>query len=272
MIKDKRILIAGGAGSIGSELVRQLCKENKIFILDISENAYGLSQELSEYWVKPRVGDIRNKDTIKDLFEDFKPEIVINAAAYKEVAPMEMYPREAIDVNVIGLENLLHEANNWECLEKFVQISTDKAVSSNSIMGATKRLGEIMVKNKNGVVVRFANVLGSRGSLTQIWQRQYDNDESLTITDPQMERYMMTIPDAVELVIKAIEDSEGGEIYVMKMGKKYNILELAKEIVKKTGQEIRTIGIRPGETLSEEMLFEEEKKRCIEEDNYYIIK
>jgi len=272
MIKNRRICICGGAGSIGSELVRQLCKKNKIFILDVSENAYGLSQELSQYWVKPRVGDIRNKDTIKDLFEDFKPQIVINAAAYKEVSPMEIYPREAIDVNVIGLDNLLQEAYKWECLEKFVQISTDKVVSSNSVMGATKRLGEIMVKNKKGVVVRFANVLGSRGSLTEIWQNQHNKGEPITITDERMERYLMTIPDAVSLVIKAIEDSEGGEIFVMKMGKKHNILELAETIVKKTKQDIKIIGMRPGETLTEELMFAEEKARAIETEDYYIIK
>lgn len=273
MIKGKRIVCAGGAGSIGSELVRQLAVNNKVFVLDISENAYGLSQELSQkgYWVKPRVGDVRNRETIKDLFEDFKPQIVINASAYKEVSPCEMYPREAIDTNVIGLDNLLHEAYRWECLEKFVQISTDKVVSSNSIMGATKRLGEIMVKNKGGIVVRFANVLGSRGSLTEIWQKQADENKPLTITDERMERYMMTIPEAVKLVIEAMEQGSGGQIFIMKMGKKFNILELAKKIVKSTGQDIKTIGIRPGETLTENLMSVEEKAKAKETNNYWII-
>jgi FlaA1/EpsC-like NDP-sugar epimerase len=274
MPKNKRILIAGGAGSIGSELVRQLCKDNKVFVLDISENAYGLSQELSQqgYWVKPRIGDIRNKDTIQDLFEDFKPQIVINAGAYKEVPPLEIYPKEAIDTNVYGNYNLLHEAQRWECLEKFIFISTDKVVSSNSIMGATKRLSEIMTKNAGFTVVRFGNVMGSRGSLIPIWQKQSDNGLPLTITDSRMERYFMTIPEACELVVKAIEDTKGGEIYIMKMGKKYNILELAKEIVKKTGQEIKTIGMRPGETLTEELMFEEEKLKAEEKGNFWVIK
>lgn len=274
MLKNKRILIAGGAGSIGSELVRQLSKDNKVFVLDISENAYGLSQELSQqgYWVKPRIGDIKNKETVEDLFEDFKPQVIINAAAYKEVPPLEIYPKEAIDTNVYGNYNLLHEAQRWECLEKFIFISTDKVVSSNSIMGASKRLSEIMTKNAGFTVVRFGNVMGSRGSLIPIWQKQCDSGLPLTITDDRMTRYFMTIPEACELVIKAIEDTKGGEIYIMKMGEKYNILELAKEIVKKTGQEIKTIGMRPGETLTEELMFEEEKSRAEEKGNFFIIK
>ena len=274
MLKNKRILVTGGAGSIGSELVRQLSVNNKIFILDISENAYGLSQELSQkgYWVKPRVGDIRNKETVKDLMEDFKPQIVINAAAYKEVSTMEMYPEEGVSTNIVGTMNLLHEAKRWECLEKFLFISSDKAVNLNSVMGGTKRMGEILVKNHGGTIVRFGNVLGSRGSLTTIWQRQHDNNEPLTVTDPNMTRYMMTIPQACTLVIKAIEESHGGEIFIMKMGEKYNILELAKRITEKTNQEIKMIGIRQGETITEEIMFAEERIRAVEQDNFYIIK
>ena len=273
-MKNKRILIAGGAGSIGSELVRQLSPHNKIFILDISENAYGLSQEMSQsgYWVRPRVGDIKNKDTVQDLFEDFKPQIVINCAAYKEVSPLEMYPREAIDTNVIGNEILLHEAKRWECLEKFIYISTDKAVSSNSVMGATKRLSEIMTINQGHTVVRFGNVMGSRGSLIPIWQNQHNQNKPLTVTDEQMERYMMTIPEACQLVIKAMDESTGKEIYIMKMGKKWNILDLALDITKKTKQEIDIIGILPGETLTENLMFEEEKLRATEQENFYVIR
>ena len=274
MIKNRRILIAGGAGSIGTELVRQLAPKNKIFILDISENAYGLSEELKQkgYWVEPRVGDIRNKDTVADIFEDFKPQIVINSAAYKEVPPMEIYPREAKDVNIDGNLNLLEEARKWECLEKFIFISTDKVISSCSVMGASKRFSEIATINKKGVVVRFGNVMGSRGSLIPIWQRQHDTGQPLTVTHENMSRYMMTIPQACELVIKAIEESSGGEIFIMKMGQRYNILELAKEIVKSTGQQIRMIGVRPGETFTENLMFEEEKCRAKEELNFYIIK
>jgi FlaA1/EpsC-like NDP-sugar epimerase len=271
-IKNKRILIAGGAGSIGSELVRQLAPNNKIFILDIAENAYGLSQELDKYWVKPRIGDIRSKDTISDLFEDFKPQIVINAAAYKEVPPLEKYPKESIDTNVLGNYNLMHEAQRWECLEKYIYISTDKAVNPTSVMGASKRLCEIMVRNAGFTVVRFGNVMGSRGSLLPIWQKQHDQGLPLTVTDSRMTRYFMTIPEACSLVIKAIQESRGGEIYIMKMGQKYNILDLAQEIIKTTNQKIKVIGIRPGESLTEDLMSEEEKKQVIETNNFYVIK
>ena len=274
MIKGKRILCTGGAGSIGSELVRQLAPRNKVFILDISENAYGLSQELSQkgYWVKPRVGDVRDKDTVRDLFEDFKPEIVFNAAAYKEVSPMETYPEEAVRTNILGTLNVLHEARRYECLQKFVNISTDKVVNAKSIMGITKKVAEIIVKNAGGVSVRFGNVMGSRGSLTQIWQKQHENNEPLTVTDERMSRFMMTIPEAVELVIKAAEDGKPGEIYCLEMGQRWNILELAKEITKKTGQDIKTIGIRPGETLDEKLMSYEELETAVKKDKFLIIK
>lgn len=272
-IKNKRILITG-VGSIGSELARQLAPKNKLFLLDISENAYGISQELEQkgYWVKPRVGDIRDEKTVKDLFDDFKPQIVIHAAALKEVGAMQVYPGEAIQTNIVGLHNVLHEAFKWECLEKFLFISTDKAVNLDSIMGASKRFGEVLVKNAGGISVRFGNVLGSRGSLTQIWQRQHDNDEPLTVTNESMSRFMMTIPQACSLVIKAIEEGKPGETYIMKMGEKWNILELAKEITKKTGQEIKIIGVRSGESLTEKLMFPEEYERATETSNFWIIK
>ena len=272
-IRNKRIIVAGGAGSIGSELVRQLAPNNKVFVLDISENAYGLSQELSQkgYWVKPRVGDIRNKETIRDLFVDFKPQIVINAAAYKEVSTMELYPEEGVSTNVVGNLNLLHEFGKWECSEKFLFISTDKAVNLKSVMGGTKRMSEILTQNRGGIVVRFGNVMGSRGSLIPIWQRQHDNNEPLTITHEAMTRYMMTIPEACELAIEALKGGKPGEIWIMKMGEKWNILELAKEITKKTKQEIKMIGLRPGEVLTEELMFKEEQDHCKELKNFYVI-
>lgn len=274
MIKNKRILISGGAGSIGSELVRQLAPKNKIFILDISENAYGLSQELEQkgYWVKPRIGDIRDEKTVADLFQDFKPQVVIHAAALKEVGAMQLYPGEAIQTNIVGTYNVLHEAYRYECLERFLYISTDKACNLGSIMGASKRFGEVMVKNKGGVVVRFGNVLGSRGSLTQIWQRQHENGEPLTVTHESMERFMMTIPQACSLVITALEEAQKGETYIMKMGEKFNILRLAEEIIKKTGDEIKMVGIRSGESSIENLMFKEEEWNCRETDKFYIIK
>lgn len=275
ILRDKRILVAGGAGSIGSELVRQLALHNKVFVLDINETGtFDLTEELSQegYWVKPRIGDIRNKETVADLFADFKPQIVFQAAAYKHVSPMEMYPEEAISTNIMGTYNLLREAKRYECLEKFVFISTDKAVSSASVMGATKRVGEIMVKNQGGIVVRFGNVMGSRGSVLPIWQRQINQGRPITITDRRMTRYMMTIPEAVSLVIDATQKGDGGEIFCLEMGKPVNVYDLAMEILGKSGSNvgIKEIGLRPGETLEERLWLTEEKPEKI--GNFYVIK
>jgi len=276
-MKNKRILITGGGGSIGSELVRQLCINNKIFILDNNETAtFDLTEELKQkgYWVNCRVGDIRNKDTVFDVFSDFKPQIVFHVAAYKHVSPMEHYPEEAVETNILGTQNILREAYRWECLEKFVFISTDKAINSNSIMGATKRVGEIMVRNKKGIVVRFGNVLGSRGSVIPIWQKQIEEGNMLTVTHPKMERYMMTIPDAVELVIKATEEGQGGEIFILDMGEPVNILNLATDIIKRTGKDIdiKMIGVRPGEVLTERLMTLEEEKIAVKKDKFFVIK
>lgn len=274
MIKKKRILVLGGSGSIGSEIVKQMATHNKVYILDINESGlFDLVDSLKDkYWVHGRVGDIRDYKVVRDVFEDFKPQIVINAAALKHVELMEYTPLEAIQTNVIGHYNIVHIAKTWECVEKLIFISTDKVVSSNSIMGATKRLSEIITKNMGYTIVRFGNVMGSRGSLMNIWQRQHNEGKPLTVTHEKMSRYMMTIPDAVKLVVKAIEETKGGEIFIMKMGEKYNILELAEQIAKITKQDIRMMGIRSGETLTEELMFAEEKARAIEEENFYIIK
>jgi len=270
MIKDKRVLVAGGSGSIGSELVRQLAPNNKIFVLDNNESGvFDICNELSDYWVKPRVGDIRDRDAIKDLFEDFKPQIVINAAALKHVIYSHLYPRDYIDTNIIGNLNLVEEAKRWECLEKFVFISTDKAVSSNSIMGCTKRASEIIVKcqGKGFCSVRFGNVIGSRGSLYTIWDKQVKEGKPITVTDKRMQRYFMTIQEACQLVIEAAEESVGGETFILNMGEKKNIYELAK----KYNHPIEITGIRPGETLTEELMFEEEKERAIKKSKFFII-
>lgn len=276
-MRNKRIVVTGGAGSIGSEIVRQLAPQNKIFILDISESAYGLSQELKKlgYWVNPRIGDIRNKETIKDLFEDFKPQWIFHCAAYKEVGPMELYPREAIDTNIIGTANLVYEARRWECLEKFINISTDKVVNSRSIMGQSKKFAETIVCNsgKGFVSVRFGNVINSRGSLIPIWQNQIDNNKPITVTDEKMERYFMTIADAVKLVIKAGETGVGGEIFCLDMGKKVNISELANRLIQELKYDkIEVIGKRPGETLTEDIMTEEEKEISVKTGEFYVIK
>lgn len=271
-IKGKRIVVFGGAGSIGSELVRQLSLRNKVYIVDINESGiFDLVQSINSKKVWGRVGDIRDRRTVNDVFEDFKPQLVFNCAAYKHVPLMEYTPDEAIQTNIIGHNNVLYCAKTHrETVERLVFISTDKAVSSHSTMGATKRLGEILTINQGFTVVRFGNVLGSRGSLTTIWQRQLDSGQPITITDPRMERYLMTIEEAVSLVLTATTMSKGGEIFVMDMGERVNILELAKKIIGEA--KIKFTGLREGETLVEEIMTEEEKRKAIKSNNFWIIK
>lgn len=269
----KRILVAGGAGSIGSELVRQLAKDNAIYVLDSNESGlFDLLQPLEGKQVWGRVGDIRDYKTVRDVFEDFKPQVVYNCAAYKHVPLMEYTPLEAINTNVIGHYNLIHVAKTWECVEKFIYISTDKAVNAHSIMGATKRLGEIITRNqgKGYSVVRFGNVMGSRGSLLTIWERQFAKGEPLTITDERMERYTMTIPEAVGLILEATEGGVGGETIILDMGELKKITDLAEELY--PGYPTKIIGIRSGETLSERLMSAEEESVAEKRGKFYYIK
>lgn len=270
---DKRILIAGGAGSIGSELVRQLSVDNMIFILDADETrTFDLSEELTQegLWVKYRIGDIRDKEVVHDVFSDFKPEIVINSAALKHVTPSQVYPREYVLTNIIGNLNLIEEAKRWECVEKFIYISTDKVVNEQkSVMGATKMCSETITTALGFISVRFGNVLASRGSVIEIWQRQVRQGDPITITDPNMTRYFMTIPDACKLVIEAAEKGTGGQIYILDMGEKKSIMQLKEELY--PGYPTKIIGVREGEQLSEDLMTLEEKDRAIKKDNFYII-
>lgn len=269
-----RVLITGMGGSIGSELARQLAPNHKIFGIDINETAiYQVREELKRkgHWVHSRTGDIRNPNTLRDVFEDFKPEIVYHAGALKNVTPSEEYPSEAIETNIIGTQNVIQEAKRWECLEKFVFISTDKVVNAHCIMGITKKCAEGLVTRagEKFVAVRFGNVLGSSGSVLEIWKKQHDAGEPLTITDPNMMRYTMSIPEAVALVIKAGELGKNGEIFIMDMGEPRNILEL-KQTYYPT-DEMVIIGTRPGETLEEKLMTVEEMERAIKKDNFFII-
>lgn len=279
MLKGKRILVTGGAGSIGSELVRQLAPHNKLFILDQNETGtFDLREELKHegYWVHSRTGDIRDIKTIRDVFEDFKPQIVFHAGALKHVTPGEEYPEEMVMTNIVGTLNVVQEAKRWECLEKFVFISTDKVVNANCIMGITKLCAEGIVRRagKKFLAVRFGNVLGSRGSVIPIWQKQIEEGKPLTVTDERMTRYVMTIPEAVNLVILAGEQGKGGEVFILDMGKQVNILELAKDILGKSESKvgIKMIGIRPGETLDEKLMTAEEERVAIKQGNFYVIK
>lgn len=268
----KRCLVFGGAGSIGSELVRQLSKKNKVYVVDINESGlFDLTDSLHSKNVWGRVGDIRDLRTVEDIFEDFKPQIVYNCAAYKHVPLMEYTPLEAIQTNILGHHNIVHTASRWECVENLIYISTDKVVNATSIMGASKKMAEVLTIAKGYTAVRFGNVLGSRGSLLTIWQRQIDNGETLTITDPRMDRYMMTIPEAVALVIEASKFK--GNICILDMGEKVNIKQLALEVLGKAGRplELNEIGIRDGETLTEELMTAEEKQRAFKIGKFYIL-
>lgn len=266
-MKKERILVTGSAGSIGSELVRQLHKKYTIYALDINET--GVHDLLVDYGVAGRVGNVRDYETVNDVFSDFRPDIVYHAAAYKHVEPMEVTPLEAIYTNVIGTHNMLHCAKRYE-VPKFVFISTDKVVNAKSVMGKTKSLAETMTINQGYTAVRFGNVLGSRGSVIPIWQRQMDIGKPITVTDEHMERYLMTIEQAVELVIEAGTKGNGGEIWILDMKKKINILELAKKIA--GDHPIDIIGRRPGETLDEKLMTAEEEKIAVKEGNFFIIK
>lgn len=270
--RKTRALIIGCAGSIGSELVRQLASEYAVYGVDTNET--GLFDIAQETGIEIRIGDIREENTVRDIFSDFRPQIVFHAAAYKHVPLMEKFPLEGIKTNILGLYHVLHYSKVYP-IEKFIFISTDKAVDPRSVMGATKMVGEVMTKNqgKGFIVVRFGNVLGSRGSVIPIWQRQLDKNKPLTVTDKDMERYFMTIPQACELVIKAAEMCRGGETVVLDMGERVNVYKLAEKIIKESGvgAKIEIIGKRPGEQLIEKIMSFDEEKRALKKDKFYVI-
>src|SRR3990167_899121 len=232
---NRRILVVGGAGSIGQEIVRQLAPQNKVFILDNNETGtFDLREELrwKGYWVHSRTGDIRNDYTVFDTFSEFHPQIVISCAALKHVTPCEEYPEEATSVNVEGTLKIVRECKREKSFEKMVFISTDKAVRASCVMGATKKLAEVIIKTrgKGFVAVRFGNVMHSRGSVLEIWEKQFKANEPLTITHPDMERYIMEIPEAVKLTIQTAEKAKGGEVRVLDMGPRIKIIDLKNKI------------------------------------------
>jgi len=276
MLENNRIFITGAAGSIGSGLVRQLVDKNRVCCFDNNETElFNLVEELkfNGRTVDWRVGDIRNIKTLQESIEKFSPNIIFHAAAYKHVTPMEMFPEEAVYTNIIGTLNVVETAIKRD-IPKLILISTDKVVNYNSVMGVSKRLCELIVRNAGFISVRFANVLGSRGSVIPIWQKQIDEGEPLTITDPRMERYFMTIEQAVQLVISASVIGEPGDIIVLDMGKPINILDLAKQIIRSVGKnvEIKEVGIRPGEELTENLMTKVEALSAIKKDDFWIIK
>lgn len=275
-IQDKKVLITGAAGSIGSELSRQVAKfkPSLLLVLDQDETGiFNISKELGEKFPRLNavslIADIRDKAKIDQIFNDYRPNIVFHAAAYKHVPLMESHPDEAIKNNVFGMKSVA-EAGVKFAAEKFIFISTDKAVKPASVMGATKRIGEMICQNLNGkgktqfISVRFGNVLNSRGSVIPIFREQIEKGGPVQVTHPEMKRYFMTTPEACLLVMQAGAMGSGGEVFVLDMGKPIKILDLARDIIRLCGYEPdKDIPIvftepRPGEKLFEEILTAEE--------------
>ncbi|MDP2671611.1 MAG: nucleoside-diphosphate sugar epimerase/dehydratase [bacterium] len=278
-LNAKKVLIFGAGGSIGSEMVRQIAnfKPKKIILFDQNESElYDLHMELlalgKEEQVLPVMGDIRVFSEVQEVFEKYKPEIVFHAAAYKHVPLMEAFPAAAVETNVRGVLNILR-ANDEHPGQSFVFVSTDKAVYPENVMGLTKRIGELLTldrekRNKKTKLcaVRFGNVLGSRGSVVPLFLKQIALGGPVTVTDPKVERYFMTIPEAAQLVLQAAATSQGGEIFMLEMGEKIKIVDLAKEVIRLAGFEpekdieIKFVGLRPGEKLTETLYKDDEKK------------
>ena len=275
-VKDKVIMVTGGGGSIGSELCRQLVshKPKQLIIFDIYENnAYDIQQELKINYPDAKVvtliGSIRNVSRLESVFAQYKPDIVYHAAAHKHVPLMEVSPDEAVKNNVVGTWNVAKMADKYG-VKKFVMISTDKAVNPTNVMGATKRICEMIVQTYNEisktdfVAVRFGNVLGSNGSVIPLFKKQIEAGGPVTVTDPNIIRYFMTIPEAVSLVLQAGAYAKGGEIFILDMGEPVKIDDLAKNLIRLSGytlgvdMEIKYTGLRPGEKLYEELLMKEE--------------
>ncbi len=276
LIKDKVILVTGGGGSIGSELCRQIIRYNpqKLVIVDIYENnLYDIEQELKYNYPKREVhalvASVRDKKRLNEIFKEFKPYLVFHAAAHKHVPLMEVSPLEAIKNNVFGTYNVVNCAHEYKT-KRFILISTDKAVNPTNIMGATKRLCEMIVQAKDKksktefAAVRFGNVLGSNGSVIPLFKKQIAQGGPVTVTHKEITRFFMTIPEAVSLVLQAMSYAKGSEIFVLDMGEPVKIYDMAQNLIRLSGLEpnvdiqIKITGLRPGEKLYEELLMEEE--------------
>jgi FlaA1/EpsC-like NDP-sugar epimerase len=276
-IKGRVVLVSGAGGSIGSELCRQLAhfQPKKLIMLDVSENllfdmGVEFSERFAEFSYHLVLGNVQDRVRLQEIFSQWTPELVFHAAAHKHVPLMEANPIEALKNNVIGTRNMVETAQKNGC-KAFVLISTDKAVNPTSVMGASKRAAEMVLldrwQEKQGtvlVVVRFGNVLGSRGSVVPLFKRQIAEGGPVTVTHPEMVRYFMTIPEAVQLVMQAGAIGKGGEVFVLDMGEPVKIVDLARDLIRQSGfipgEEIMIefTGIRPGEKLYEELLTDEE--------------
>ena len=287
-VQGRVVMVTGGSGSIGSELCRQIItkKPKKLIILDIYENStYILQRELMR--TRPDldfeviIASVRDVERMRGIFEQFHPEIIFHAAAYKHVPLMEACPNEAVKNNVLGTYNMVKLADEYG-VKRFIQISTDKAVNPTNIMGASKRICEMIIQSYNKkskteyVAVRFGNVLGSNGSVVPLFKQQIEEGGPITVTHPDIIRYFMTIPEAVSLVLMAGAYAKGGEIFVLDMGEPVRIMDLAKNMIRLAGLregediDIEIIGLRPGEKLYEELLMAEEGMKETENSLIYI--
>jgi len=275
-LSDKVVFISGAAGSIGSEMVRQIIPfcPKKMILLDCAESAmYDLINDLQNEYsienIEVVIGDIRSFHRMKNLFERYKPNYVLHAAAYKHVPLMEFNPIEAIQTNIYGTKNIVDLSCEHK-VEKFVMISTDKAVNPTSVMGASKRIAEMYTQYQDKysktqfVTTRFGNVIGSNGSVIPLFRKQIKRGGPITVTDPEVTRYFMTIPEACQLVLEASAIGTGGEVFVFDMGQSVKIIDLAKKMIQLSGLElnkdikIKIVGLRPGEKLYEELLINKE--------------
>ncbi|WHY77386.1 nucleoside-diphosphate sugar epimerase/dehydratase [Neobacillus sp. WH10] len=276
IVTGKTVLVTGAGGSIGSEICRQICKFNpsKIVLVGHGENSiYLIDMELRRTYqnqveIVPVIGDIQDRSRIFEVIEEHRPFVIYHAAAHKHVPLMEYNPREAVKNNIFGTKNVAEAADSFG-VHTFVLISSDKAVNPPNVMGATKRFAEMIIQslapnsNTKFVAVRFGNVLGSRGSVIPLFKKQIHAGGPITVTDPEMTRYFMTIPEASRLVIQAGSLARGGEVFVLDMGEPVKIVDLAKNLIKMSGYSIEDIGIqftglRPGEKMYEELLNENE--------------
>ena len=288
LIKDNTVLVTGGGGSIGSELCRQIIKYNpeRLIILDIYENnLYDIELELKANYPKAKieaiVGSVRDKNRLEYVFSEYKPQLVFHAAAHKHVPLMENNPLEAVKNNIFGTYNVVNCADKYN-VERFVLISTDKAVNPTNIMGASKRVCEMIVQAKNKiskteyVAVRFGNVLGSNGSVIPLFKKQISAGGPVTVTHKEITRFFMTIPEAVGLILQAVTYAKGGEIFVLDMGEPVKIYDLAVSLIKLSGYEpevdipIQFTGLRPGEKLYEELLMAEEGLTATKHDKIFV--
>ncbi|MDJ0734639.1 MAG: nucleoside-diphosphate sugar epimerase/dehydratase [Nostocaceae cyanobacterium] len=300
-LQGKKVLITGAGGSIGSELCRQICKclpaemmllghgENSIFNIqqELNQVLLLLQQENTTQGYSPNlvifIADIRFRERLKEAFEQFRPDVIFHAAAHKHVPLMELNSPEAITNNVIGTRNVVNLAQEYN-VKHLVMISTDKAVNPTNVMGASKRIAEMLVlqaargSGNSYVAVRFGNVLGSRGSVVPTFQKQIAAGGPVTVTHPEIRRYFMTIPEAVQLVLQAAVLGHGGEVLMLNMGEPVKIVELAEELIRLSGYEVNKdieiafTGLRPGEKLFEELLIEGEEYEPTEHEKLFVVK